>query len=97
MLCIGWASRDFTPTRPALLMGQMHVRTAREAADPLTVTALALVVQLAAGLGWYLPTARAIEGGHYGAHPVVAPIGAEGGQELVEATLALAAGLFPAA
>ncbi|MFA6111968.1 MAG: hypothetical protein WDA75_24690 [Candidatus Latescibacterota bacterium] len=53
-----------------------------------------LVVQLAAGKGWYLPTARAIEGGHYGAHPVVAPIGAEGGQELVEATLALLSDLF---
>jgi hypothetical protein len=53
-----------------------------------------LVVQLAAGTGWYLPTARAIEGGHYGAHPVVAPIGAEGGQELVEGTLALLSDLF---
>jgi hypothetical protein len=53
-----------------------------------------VVVQLAAGTGWYLPTARAIAGGSYGAHPVVAPVGAQGGDELVEASLALIAGLF---
>jgi hypothetical protein len=47
------------------------------------------VVQLASGRGLYLPTARAVRGGHYGAHPVVAPVGPEGGRELVEATLAL--------
>jgi hypothetical protein len=42
MLKIGWASKDMTPARPAMLQGQMHVRVAREAMDPLTVTALAL-------------------------------------------------------
>jgi hypothetical protein len=42
MLRIGWASRDITPPRPALLQGQMHRRVAREAMDPLTVTAWAL-------------------------------------------------------
>ena len=42
MMRIGWASQDFTPTRPAMLQGQMHVRVARSAMDPLTVTALAL-------------------------------------------------------
>ncbi|MHC4714372.1 MAG: hypothetical protein ACYTAN_14065 [Planctomycetota bacterium] len=42
MLKIGWASRDITPQRPAMLQGQMHARIAEEAADPITVTALAL-------------------------------------------------------
>jgi hypothetical protein len=42
MLKIGWASRDITPKRPVLLMGQMHVRVANQAVDPLTVTALAV-------------------------------------------------------
>ncbi len=57
-----------------------------------------LVVQLAAGTGLYLPTERAVRGGHYGAHPVVAPVGPTGGRELVEATLRLMESLFaPAA
>ena len=55
-----------------------------------------LVVQLAAGTGFYLPTERAVRGGHYGAHPVVAPVGPEGGHELVEATLDMIGKLFPA-
>jgi hypothetical protein len=59
-----------------------------------SLAAQTLVVQLAAGTGLYLPTARAVAGGHYGAHPVVAPIGPEGGKELVEATLAAIAELF---
>jgi hypothetical protein len=42
MIKIGWASQDFTPVRPAMLQGQMHVRVAREAADPLTATAMAV-------------------------------------------------------
>ncbi|MHB0935403.1 MAG: hypothetical protein ACYC6A_03345 [Armatimonadota bacterium] len=42
MLNIGWATRDFTPDRPALLQGQMHVRVATEALDPLTLTCLAI-------------------------------------------------------
>ena len=42
MLKIGWATRDFTPERPALLQGQMHTRVAREALDPLTLTCLAI-------------------------------------------------------
>jgi hypothetical protein len=53
-----------------------------------------LVVQLATGTGLYLPSQRAVSGGHYGAHPVVAPVGPEGGQALVESTLALIAELF---
>jgi hypothetical protein len=40
---------------------------------------------------------RAVRGGHYGAHPVVAPVGPEGGHELVEATLAAIGELFPKA
>ena len=42
MLKIGWATRDLTPTRPALLMGQMYPRVARTALDPITVTAWAV-------------------------------------------------------
>ena len=42
MLKFGFASRDFTPPRPALIMGQMHTRIGREAKDPLTLTAWAI-------------------------------------------------------
>lgn len=42
MLKIGWSSTDFTPARPAMLQGQTHVRVARKARDPLTMTALAV-------------------------------------------------------
>jgi hypothetical protein len=42
MLNIGFASRDMTPTRPALLAGQMHRRIGRTALDPVTVNAIAL-------------------------------------------------------
>jgi len=56
-----------------------------------------LVIQLAAGLGWYLPTERAMHGGSYGAMPAVSVVSPEGGQELVEASLAAVAELFPAA
>jgi len=48
-----------------------------------------IVVQLACGRGMYLPTERAVKGGHYGAHPVVAPVGPEGGRCLVEESLEL--------
>jgi hypothetical protein len=54
-----------------------------------------IIVQLAAGNGMYLPTARAVLGGHYGAHPAVAPVGPEGGHDLVEASLAAIGELFP--
>ena len=46
-----------------------------------------LVVQLAAGCGWYLPTARAVAGGGYGTMPAVSVVGPEGGDELVKETL----------
>jgi hypothetical protein len=42
MLHIGWATREFTPARPAMLQGQMHRRIARSALDPLTITAWAI-------------------------------------------------------
>jgi len=42
MINIGWASLDFTPDRPAMLQGQMHVRVATSAKDPLTVTCMAV-------------------------------------------------------
>ncbi len=48
-----------------------------------------VVAQLAAGLGWYLPTQRAVEGGGYGAMPAVSIVGPEGGAELVEHSLGL--------
>jgi len=41
-LTIGWATRDMTPTRPAMIQGQKHRRIGRSALDPLTVTALAI-------------------------------------------------------
>ena len=42
MLKIGWATRDLTPKRPAMLMGQMYPRVATSALDPITVTAWAV-------------------------------------------------------
>jgi hypothetical protein len=50
-----------------------------------------LIVQLAGerSRSAYLPTERAVRGGHYGAHPVSAPVGPEGGRLLVEETLAM--------
>lgn len=45
------------------------------------------VVQLAGDCCGYLPSARAVRGGGYGALPVNGPVGPEGGRALVEATL----------
>ena len=39
-LLIGWASREITPERPALLRGQFHARVSEGVMDPVTVTAL---------------------------------------------------------
>lgn len=55
-----------------------------------------IIVQLAAGSGWYLPTERAIRGGGYGAMPAVSKVGPEGGKELVEETLQMIRSLLPA-
>lgn len=57
-----------------------------KARSPAAQTA---VVQLTAGTGWYLPSARAVRGGGYGAMPAVAKVGPEGGDELVEVSLAM--------
>ena len=55
------------------------------------------VVQLAGDFGWYLPTARAVSGGGYGAMPAVCAVGPEGGAELVEETLRMIARVCPSA
>ena len=52
------------------------------------------VAQLANGTGIYLPTARGAQNGSYGAMPAVAPIGPEGGQEVVETSIELITKLF---
>jgi len=46
------------------------------------------LVQLACGAGLYLPTPKAIRGGHYSTTLHTAPVGPEGGRELVEHTVA---------
>jgi len=43
MLQLGLATRDITPTRPAMIQGQKRVRIGHDALDPITVTAWALV------------------------------------------------------
>ena len=42
MPAIGFATRILTPPRPALIQGQKHIRIGREAADPITCTAMAI-------------------------------------------------------
>jgi hypothetical protein len=49
MINIGWASLDFTPERPAILQGQMYIRVATTAKDPLTVTCMAIEGEDGAG------------------------------------------------
>ena len=55
----------------------VHIKTGSRAAQTI-------VVSLACGRGMYLPTERAGKGGPYGAHPIVVPVGPEGGRCLVE-------------
>ncbi len=55
-----------------------------------------VVVQLA-GRGFYLPTARAVAAGGYGAMPAVSAAGPEAGASLVEETLAMIDEAFPVA
>jgi len=65
-----------------------------EARSPAQQT---FVVQLAGGgehTGTYLPTARAVAGGSYGAGAYCNEVGPEGGQQLVEHTLRLLNGLW---
>ena len=42
MLELGFTTRDITPTRPAMIQGQMHRRIGHDALDPITVTAWVL-------------------------------------------------------
>ena len=54
-----------------------------KARSPAPQTVLAQI----AGMGWYLPSDRAIQSGAYGATPEVSVVGPEGGRILVEETL----------
>lgn len=54
------------------------------------------VIQLAAGCGGYLPTERAVAGGGYSAIPESGLVGPEGGRVLVDRTVELMNGLWPA-
>jgi hypothetical protein len=58
--------------------------------------ALTLHVQLSCGEGGYLPTARAVSAGGYGALVANGTVGPEGGQLLVESILEALRRLFPA-
>ncbi|MBT6147990.1 MAG: hypothetical protein HOH74_21320, partial [Gemmatimonadetes bacterium] len=42
MLQLGFATRDITPSRPAMIQGQKGRRIGHEALDPITVTAWAM-------------------------------------------------------
>lgn len=42
MLEVGWASQDMTPVRPAMILGQKHLRVGSQAMDPLMATAMVL-------------------------------------------------------
>ena len=39
---LGFATRDITPDRPAMIQGQKHLRVGKSALDPITVTAWAI-------------------------------------------------------
>ncbi|HSV92689.1 MAG TPA: hypothetical protein VLH81_06420, partial [Desulfobacterales bacterium] len=58
--------------------------------------ALTLHVQLCCGEGGYLPTARAVSAGGYGALVANGAVGPEGGQQLVESILETVRRLFAA-
>lgn len=92
-----------TPTLHVLRLGDLAIATNPfelyldyglqiKARSPAAQT---LLVQLAGGSEGYLASPRSIAGGHYGSHPASSPVGAEGGQALVETTLAAIAALFP--
>jgi hypothetical protein len=53
-------------------------------------------IQLACGCGGYLPTERAVAGGGYSAIPESGLVGPEGGRVLVDRTVELLNGLWPA-
>lgn len=54
------------------------------------------VIQLACGCGGYLPTERAVAGGGYSAIPESGLVGPEGGRVLVDRSVELINGLWPA-
>ncbi|HEX7901155.1 MAG TPA: hypothetical protein VF950_25580 [Planctomycetota bacterium] len=54
------------------------------------------VIQLACGCGGYLPTERAVAGGGYSAIPESGLVGPEGGRALVDRTVEILNGLWPA-
>lgn len=54
------------------------------------------IVQLACGRGVYLPTEKAIKGGHYGAGAADNLVGPEGGQVIVDRTVGVINRMFPA-
>jgi hypothetical protein len=54
------------------------------------------LIQLACGCGGYLPTERAVAGGGYSAIPESGLVGPEGGRVLVDRTVELMNGLWPA-
>ena len=60
-----------------------------------SAAAQTITIQLTGGLGFYLPSERAVNGGGYGANPASAEVGPKGGRELVAQTLALIHELFP--
>ncbi len=53
------------------------------------------VVQLACDTGGYLPTAKAVTSGGYGAMAAEGLVGPEGGQALVDRTVELINGMWP--
>jgi hypothetical protein len=55
------------------------------------------LIQLACGCGGYLPTERAVAGGGYSAIPESGRVGPEGGRVLVDRTVDLLNGSWPAA
>jgi hypothetical protein len=77
-------------TNPFELFLDYSLRIKARSPAPQTI-----VVQLAGGTGSYLPTERAVRGGHYGAIPAVCRVGPEGGQELVETSLSMLGTYFP--
>jgi hypothetical protein len=107
-LTIGWARGEITPPRKTLVQGQFYTRISNGVVSPLTATALAIegrgpngaaeqAVFLSCDLtgnGFYLPTQRALDGGHYSAMIKSNWVGPQGGQMLVDETVSAINALF---
>jgi len=76
-------------TNPFELYVDYGMRIKARSAAPNTI-----IAQITSGIGWYLPTARGVQGGGYGSMPAVSAVGPEGGAELVEITLEMIGELF---